>query len=73
MGEAEKDITRLILKELSACGCFAFKHWGGPMGRKGVSDILGAPPKPRGVSALKLAPQSGAEKLEHQGVNCIEK
>jgi hypothetical protein len=71
--ESEKDITRLILKELSACGCFAFKHWGGPMGRKGVSDILGVLPVPGGVPAFKVAPQTGAEKFELQGVKYEEK
>ena len=38
----ESDITKKILKYLASQKHFAFKHWGGMMGRRGVSDIIGA-------------------------------
>ena len=40
----ENDITEAILEDLRAMGVFCFKHWGEPMGTKGVSDILGVFP-----------------------------
>ena len=40
----ETNITKGILKALRAMGIFCFKHWGGPMGMKGVTDILGVLP-----------------------------
>ena len=37
----ETDVTKQILDMLNYIpGCFAYKHWGGPMGRKGVHDII---------------------------------
>lgn len=38
----EGDITKEILKYLAERGHFAFKHHSGMMGRRGVSDIVGA-------------------------------
>ena len=40
----EKEITAAILHLLREHGAFCFKHWSGPMSRKGVSDILGVLP-----------------------------
>ena len=41
MGLKETDITKQILKMLNYIpGCMAYKHWGGPMGLKGVHDII---------------------------------
>jgi hypothetical protein len=45
--KTEKEITRSIVKHLRACGCFVFKHWGGPMSKRGVSDLLGCLPDGR--------------------------
>lgn len=39
--EKEADITRAIRDLLNICGIFHFKHWGGPMSTKGISDIIG--------------------------------
>ena len=39
-----KDITAAIIKELKAHDCFVWKHWGGPMSKRGVSDLLGCLP-----------------------------
>jgi len=37
----ESNITHQILDMLNALpGVFAYKHWGGPMGKKGVHDII---------------------------------
>lgn len=37
----ESDITKQILDMLNYIpGCFAYKHWGGPMGMRGVHDII---------------------------------
>ena len=52
----ETDITKAILKDLRAMRVFCFKHWGGPMGMKGVSDILGVLPGGRFLAlAVKMA------------------
>jgi hypothetical protein len=40
----ESDITKEIIKKLHLMGVFAWKHWGGPMSKRGVSDILGVLP-----------------------------
>ena len=37
----ESDLTKEILNYLTSRKHFAFKHWGGMMGRRGVSDIIG--------------------------------
>ena len=42
--ETEKQVTKEILFTLREHGAFVFKHWSGPMSRKGVSDILGCLP-----------------------------
>jgi hypothetical protein len=34
-------LTRSVRQLLNAAGVFHFKHWGGPMGEKGISDIIG--------------------------------
>ena len=34
-------LTRSVRQLLNAAGIFHYKHWGGPMGEKGVSDIIG--------------------------------
>jgi Holliday junction resolvase len=46
----EKEITREIINFLRACGCFCFKHWSGPMSRRGVSDLLGCLPGGRALA-----------------------
>ena len=40
----EKEITREIMYVLREYGAFVWKNWSGPMGRKGISDILGVLP-----------------------------
>ena len=37
----EASLTRSVRALLNAAGIWHFKHWGGPMGEKGVSDIIG--------------------------------
>jgi hypothetical protein len=37
----EAMLTRSVKSLLKAAGIFHFKHWGGPMGYPGVSDIIG--------------------------------
>lgn len=37
----EKEITHSIRSLLKQFGIFHFKHWGGPMGEKGIPDIIG--------------------------------
>jgi hypothetical protein len=44
MKQRETDITKAIFKELRAMNCFCWKHWGGPMSKRGVADILGVLP-----------------------------
>lgn len=39
--QTEAEITRAIRSLLKTLGVWHFKHWGGPMSAKGVSDILG--------------------------------
>jgi penicillin-binding protein-related factor A (putative recombinase) len=34
-------LTRAIRGLLNSLGVFHYKHWGGPMGEPGVSDIIG--------------------------------
>jgi hypothetical protein len=46
----ETDITRSILKTLRSMGIYCFKHWGGPLSRKCVSDIHGALPGGRSLA-----------------------
>ena len=41
MEPSEKEITASIRQVLRLCKIWHFKHWGGPMGEKGVSDIIG--------------------------------
>ena len=43
----EQEITRSIIRHLRACDCFVFKHWSGPMSKRGVSDLLGCLPDGR--------------------------
>jgi hypothetical protein len=38
----EKQITASIRDLLNKFGVWHWKHWGGPMSKKGVSDILGS-------------------------------
>jgi hypothetical protein len=38
---SEKDVTRVVRDLLKARQVWHFKHWSGPLSRKGVSDILG--------------------------------
>jgi len=38
---AEASLTRAIRGLLNSLGIWHFKHWGGPMGEPGVSDIIG--------------------------------
>jgi len=38
---AEASLTRAIRGLLNSLNVFHFKHWGGPMGEPGVSDIIG--------------------------------
>jgi hypothetical protein len=54
----ESEITKAILKDLRSMGVFCFKHWGGPMGTKGVSDILGVLPGGRFL-ALEVKTEKG--------------
>jgi hypothetical protein len=54
----EGEIVKSILKDLRDMGIFCFKHWGGPMGTKGVSDILGVLPGGRFL-ALEVKAQKG--------------
>jgi hypothetical protein len=37
----EREVTAAIRQILRTCGIWHFKHWGGPMGEKGVSDLIG--------------------------------
>ncbi len=37
----ERDVTAAIRTILRTCGIWHFKHWGGPMGEKGIADIIG--------------------------------
>ncbi len=37
----EGDVTAAIRQILITCGIWHFKHWGGPMGERGVADIIG--------------------------------
>jgi len=34
-------LTRAVRDLLRAAGIWHFKHWGGPLGEKGISDIIG--------------------------------
>jgi hypothetical protein len=34
-------LTRAVRQLLNAAGIFHFKHWGGPLGEPGISDIIG--------------------------------
>lgn len=43
----EKEIVNEIVRTLRACDCFVWKHWGGPMSKRGVSDLLGCLPNGR--------------------------
>ena len=55
----ESDITKKILQYLADKKHFAFKHWGGMMGRKGVADIIGAQ-NPTGIAFfLEVKTQTG--------------
>jgi len=38
---SERDVTVAIRQLLWTCGIWHFKHWGGPMGEKGIADIIG--------------------------------
>jgi len=60
----ESDITRSIILFPGACGCFCYKHWGGPMGRKGVADIIGCLPNGRFL-AVEVKAEKGRVS-EHQ-------
>lgn len=37
----EHDVTVNIRQLLRTCGIWHYKHWGGPMGERGISDIIG--------------------------------
>ncbi len=37
----EADVTAAIRQILRTCKIWHFKHWAGPMGEKGISDIIG--------------------------------
>ena len=39
--QSEKEITQEIRGYLTMRGIFHWKNWGGPIGEKGISDILG--------------------------------
>ncbi len=37
----EADVTAAIRQVLRVCNIWHYKHWGGPMGERGVADIIG--------------------------------
>ncbi len=45
----EKEVTIQIKNYLKLRRIFFFKHWGGPMGSKGIPDIIGVLPGGRGL------------------------
>jgi hypothetical protein len=40
-GTAHGDLVKSIRKLITEHGGFVFKNWGGPMGTKGVADLIG--------------------------------
>jgi hypothetical protein len=63
--EKEADITRAIKDYLNLKGIFHFKHWGGPIGEKGIPDIIGVLP---GGRALYIEIKSAKGRCSHEQV-----
>lgn len=61
----ESDITKEIISYLKEEGHFAFKHWGGMMGMRGISDIIGVQ-KDTGVAFFLEVKKPGGKPDESQ-------
>ena len=69
----EAEITRSILRYLKDCGAFCYKHWAGPMGRRGVSDIIGCLPGGR-FFALEIKTEKGrVSQFQEQFIQDVNK
>ena len=61
----ESDLTKIILNYLIEKGHYAFKHWGGMMGTRGVSDIIGVK-RPEGTAFFLEVKKPGLEAEDKQ-------
>jgi Holliday junction resolvase len=62
----ETEISASIIRELRARGCFVWKHWSGPLSKKGVADILGVLPDGRFL-AVEVKQPTGRLTWEQEG------
>ena len=69
----ESDITKSIIQFLRACGCFCYKHWAGPMGRKGVSDIIGCLPDGRFLAVEVKTDRGRVSQFQEQFIQDVNR
>jgi hypothetical protein len=68
-GPSHADLVKAVRKLIEGDGGFIFKNWGGPMGTKGVSDLIGVH---RG-RAVAIECKAGKDKLTTEQRRFLER